>query len=62
MNMGGEKDMLLVVPRETHKMVSVKDIRYVRSMVEHFKASEDAEEAAIGLIAEAVLERLKLNK
>lgn len=54
--------MLLVIPRETHKMVSVKDIQYVRSMVEHFKASEDAEEAAIGLIAEAVLERLKLNK
>lgn len=54
--------MLLVVPRETHKMVSVKDIQYVRSMVEHFKASEDAEETAIGLIAEAVLERLKLNK
>ncbi len=54
--------MLLVIPRETHEMVSIQDIEYVRSMAEHFKKSEDEEEKEIGQIAEAVLKRLKLNK
>lgn len=54
--------MLAVIPEENHKMVSIQDIEYVRSMAEHFKKSEDEEEKEIGQIAEAVLKRLKLNK
>lgn len=54
--------MLAIMPRETHRLVAVEDVDYVNGVVDRFRRSGDPEERSIGLIAEAILERLGLKE
>lgn len=47
---------------ETHRPVAIADIDYVNGVVDRFRRSGDPEERNIGLIAEAILERLGLKE
>lgn len=47
---------------ETHRLVAIKDVDYVNGLADRFRRSGDAEERNIGLIAEAILERLGLKE
>lgn len=47
---------------ETHRLVAISDIDYVNGVVDRFRRSGDPEERSIGLIAEAILERLGLKE
>ena len=49
------------MPRETHRLVAVEDVDYVNGIADRFRRSGDPEERSIGLIAEAILERLGLK-
>ena len=46
---------------ETHRLVAIKDVDYVNGLSDRFRYSVDPEERSIGLIAEAILERLGLK-
>ena len=47
---------------ETHRLVAIADIDYVNGVVDRFRRSGDPEERSIGLITEAILERLGLKE
>ena len=47
---------------ETHRLVAIADIDYVNGVVDRFRRSGDPEEHSIGLVAEAILERLGLKE
>lgn len=47
---------------ETHRLVAVEDVDYVNGIANRFRQSGNPEERGIGLIAEAILERLGLKE
>lgn len=47
---------------ETHRLVAIADVDYVNGIADRFRRSGDLEERSIGLIAEAILERLGLKE
>lgn len=46
---------------ETHRLVAIEDVDYVNGIADRFRHSGDLEERRIGLVAEAILERLGLK-
>ena len=47
---------------ETHRLVAIEDVGYINGIADRFRHSGDPEERSIGLIAEAILERLGLKE
>ena len=48
--------------RAEHRLVAIADVDYVNGIADRFRHSGDPEERSIGLIAEAILERLGLKE
>lgn len=52
----------MITLKETHVLVAIDDVDFVNGLADKFRRSGDQEERNIGLIAEAVLERLGIKK
>lgn len=48
--------------KETHVLVAVEDVNFVKGLVNKFKHSPDQEERCIGMIAESIIDRLGIGE